>query len=260
MLIIDSDAYLEMYCTIFELLDKKWRQINATYMQFSSVIIEVKQAVLEALLIRPRTVQEFRQIALIEIGKPKNQPTPSLPENLPLPTSLLISEADGTSSREKRKRKAVVAPKGLSEELKSMEHEERLSMGLPPVMSPRPPSTLVPQVVSPRPLEATLSPRPSLSSTTSPRPSLSPAPSPRPISSFSSPRLSDVKLTPAKDSEDTPELSSRPISQQIPEDPNEKNARLREEVIREILNTERDYVNDLHVTFEVHQFILRYQG
>jgi len=61
-LLHDSDvAFEELYCSCFALLDRIWLQRRASYMEFNSVMQEVKAQLDKALRRRPKTLTELRQ-------------------------------------------------------------------------------------------------------------------------------------------------------------------------------------------------------
>lgn len=45
-----SKTYSEFYCTVFEILDHKWSELNALYMEFNNVTVEVKVILFLSLL------------------------------------------------------------------------------------------------------------------------------------------------------------------------------------------------------------------
>lgn len=54
-------TYLELYCLVFEQLDRKWREMNATYMQFSSVSSEVRISIETAIHRNSESLDLFRK-------------------------------------------------------------------------------------------------------------------------------------------------------------------------------------------------------
>lgn len=61
-LLHDSDvAFDEVYCSCFALLDRVWLQRGASYMEFNSVMQEVKAQLDKALRRRPKTLTELQQ-------------------------------------------------------------------------------------------------------------------------------------------------------------------------------------------------------
>lgn len=61
-LLRDSEvAFEELYCTAFALLDRVWLQRKASYMEFNSVMADVKSHLDRALRRRPKTLAELQQ-------------------------------------------------------------------------------------------------------------------------------------------------------------------------------------------------------
>jgi hypothetical protein len=61
-LLHDSDfAFEEVYCTTFALLDAVWLRRKASYMEFNSVMTEVKGHLDKALRRRPATLAQLQQ-------------------------------------------------------------------------------------------------------------------------------------------------------------------------------------------------------
>lgn len=57
----ESDvAFEEVYCACFALLDRVWLQRRASYMEFNSVMQEVKGCLDKALRRRPKTLAELK--------------------------------------------------------------------------------------------------------------------------------------------------------------------------------------------------------
>jgi hypothetical protein len=56
-----DDAFEEVYCSTFALLDRVWLQRNATYMEFNTVMKEVKAQLDKALRRRPKNLAELQQ-------------------------------------------------------------------------------------------------------------------------------------------------------------------------------------------------------
>ena len=49
--------YLQIYCLAFEMLDRTWLEMGASYMEFSSVMNRVKSQLQSALESRPRSME-----------------------------------------------------------------------------------------------------------------------------------------------------------------------------------------------------------
>ncbi|GAM25160.1 hypothetical protein SAMD00019534_083350 [Acytostelium subglobosum LB1] len=54
-----KNAFEEVYCIAFKLLDLTWDTMNASYMEFPKVIATVKQAIVTALETKPTTLEAF---------------------------------------------------------------------------------------------------------------------------------------------------------------------------------------------------------
>lgn len=54
-------AFEEVYCITYALLDRVWLRRKASYMEFNSVMAEVKACLDKALRKRPKTLQQLRQ-------------------------------------------------------------------------------------------------------------------------------------------------------------------------------------------------------
>eukprot|EP01133_Synstelium_polycarpum_P003440 gene3440-3907_t len=58
-----KNAFEEVYCIAFQLLDVTWDNMNASYMEFPKVIATVKQAIVTALDTKPTTLEAFNWAA-----------------------------------------------------------------------------------------------------------------------------------------------------------------------------------------------------
>ena len=54
----------QMYCMAFELLDREWLAMGASYMDFPAVMKRVEHALERALSARPATLAELRALLL----------------------------------------------------------------------------------------------------------------------------------------------------------------------------------------------------
>jgi hypothetical protein len=52
-------AFEEMYCTIFQVLDRTWDEMNASYMEFPKVIAAVKRQISDSLQVNPTSLDNF---------------------------------------------------------------------------------------------------------------------------------------------------------------------------------------------------------
>ena len=52
-------AFEEMYCTIFQVLDRTWDEMNASYMEFPKVIAAVKRQISDSLQVNPTSLESF---------------------------------------------------------------------------------------------------------------------------------------------------------------------------------------------------------
>lgn len=52
-------AFEEMYCTIFQVLDRTWDEMNASYMEFPKVIAAVKRQISDSLQVNPTSLDSF---------------------------------------------------------------------------------------------------------------------------------------------------------------------------------------------------------
>lgn len=52
-------AFEEMYCTIFQVLDRTWDDMNASYMEFPKVIAAVKRQIQDSLQVNPLSLELF---------------------------------------------------------------------------------------------------------------------------------------------------------------------------------------------------------
>lgn len=52
-------AFEEMYCTIFQVLDRTWDEMNASYMEFPKVIAAVKRQIQDSLQVNPLSLELF---------------------------------------------------------------------------------------------------------------------------------------------------------------------------------------------------------
>jgi hypothetical protein len=52
-------AFEEMYCTIFQVLDRTWDEMNASYMEFPKVIAAVKRQIADSLQVNPLSLDNF---------------------------------------------------------------------------------------------------------------------------------------------------------------------------------------------------------
>lgn len=60
--LLDSseDAFNELYCLTFEVLDRVWLDKQATYMEFPTIMQQTKRVVESALLTRPKSLEDLR--------------------------------------------------------------------------------------------------------------------------------------------------------------------------------------------------------
>lgn len=56
-------AFEEMYCTIFQVLDRTWDEMNASYMEFPKVIAAVKRQISDSLQVNPTSLDNFCKVS-----------------------------------------------------------------------------------------------------------------------------------------------------------------------------------------------------
>ncbi|KAK3234249.1 hypothetical protein CYMTET_55488 [Cymbomonas tetramitiformis] len=71
----DPEAFNELYCDVFELLDEKWLEMKASYMQFNQVLAATRDAIEVQVLMEDTTAEEAVPSALLTSKVPQEDLT-----------------------------------------------------------------------------------------------------------------------------------------------------------------------------------------